>query len=77
MGSSSQGDILIAVLGVTGAGKTTFISKATGRTDLAIGHGLTSCTFSQILRWKKQATNTILQVHKTSQWLASNLKVKM
>ncbi|RDL31499.1 p-loop containing nucleoside triphosphate hydrolase protein [Venustampulla echinocandica] len=36
--------ILIAVLGVTGAGKTTFISKATGRTDLKIGHGLSSCT---------------------------------
>lgn len=38
-------EILIAVLGVTGAGKTTFISKATGRTDLKIGHGLQSCRF--------------------------------
>ncbi|KAJ5081176.1 p-loop containing nucleoside triphosphate hydrolase protein [Penicillium angulare] len=37
-------DILIAVLGLTGAGKTTFISKATGRNDLGIGHGLGSCT---------------------------------
>ncbi|CAI7632774.1 unnamed protein product [Penicillium palitans] len=36
-------DILIAVLGLTGAGKTTFISKATGRNDLRIGHGLISC----------------------------------
>lgn len=36
-------DILIAVLGVTGAGKTTFISKSTGRTDLVIGHGVESC----------------------------------
>ncbi|KAK5996393.1 hypothetical protein PT974_01727 [Cladobotryum mycophilum] len=35
---------LIAVIGVTGAGKTTFISKATGRNDLEIGHGLDSCT---------------------------------
>ncbi|KAL5357064.1 P-loop containing nucleoside triphosphate hydrolase protein [Aspergillus floccosus] len=34
----------IAVIGVTGAGKTTFISKATGRTNLAIGHSLDSCT---------------------------------
>ncbi|KAK7968794.1 P-loop containing nucleoside triphosphate hydrolase protein [Apiospora saccharicola] len=29
---------------MTGAGKTTFISKVTGRTDLEIGHSLTSCT---------------------------------
>ena len=35
--------ILIAVMGVTGAGKTTFISKATGKSDLEIGHGLVSC----------------------------------
>ncbi|KAL7950684.1 P-loop containing nucleoside triphosphate hydrolase protein [Trichoderma barbatum] len=37
-------DILIAVMGMTGAGKTTFIANATGRTDLRIGHNLTSCT---------------------------------
>ncbi|KAI1382350.1 P-loop containing nucleoside triphosphate hydrolase protein [Hypoxylon crocopeplum] len=37
-------DILVAVMGMTGSGKTTFISKVTGRTDLKIGHGLTSCT---------------------------------
>ncbi|GAP88263.2 putative p-loop containing nucleoside triphosphate hydrolase protein [Rosellinia necatrix] len=37
-------DLLIAVMGMTGSGKTTFISKVTGRTDLNIGHSLTSCT---------------------------------
>ncbi|UKZ51740.1 hypothetical protein TrVGV298_005503 [Trichoderma virens] len=37
-------DILIAVMGMTGSGKTTFIANATGRTDLKIGHNLTSCT---------------------------------
>ncbi|KAI0485109.1 P-loop containing nucleoside triphosphate hydrolase protein [Xylariaceae sp. FL0804] len=37
-------DLLIAVMGMTGSGKTTFISKVTGRTDLEIGHSLTSCT---------------------------------
>ena len=36
--------ILIAVMGVTGAGKTTFVSRVTGETDLEIGHGLRSCT---------------------------------
>ncbi|KAI1631490.1 P-loop containing nucleoside triphosphate hydrolase protein [Biscogniauxia mediterranea] len=39
-----HGDLLIAVMGMTGSGKTTFISKVTGRSDLAIGHSLTSCT---------------------------------
>lgn len=29
---------------MTGSGKTTFISKASGRDDLKIGHDLTSCT---------------------------------
>ncbi|KAH0559031.1 hypothetical protein GP486_004369 [Trichoglossum hirsutum] len=37
-------EILIGVIGVTGAGKTTFISKATGRSDLVIGHGVEACT---------------------------------
>ncbi|KAK2613380.1 hypothetical protein N8I77_000298 [Diaporthe amygdali] len=37
-------DALIAVMGMTGSGKTTFISRVTGRTDLKIGHDLTSCT---------------------------------
>ncbi|KAK1833478.1 P-loop containing nucleoside triphosphate hydrolase protein [Podospora conica] len=39
-----KGEVFIAVIGVTGAGKTTFISRATGRTDLEIGHGIDSCT---------------------------------
>ncbi|KAL5357063.1 P-loop containing nucleoside triphosphate hydrolase protein [Aspergillus floccosus] len=39
-----KNEILIAVIGVTGAGKTTFISRATGNTDLEIGRGLESCT---------------------------------
>ncbi|KAJ6264875.1 hypothetical protein Dda_1028 [Drechslerella dactyloides] len=37
-------EVLIAVMGMTGAGKTTFISKATGIADLKIGHSLESCT---------------------------------
>ena len=36
--------ILIAVMGMTGSGKTTFISQVTGNKDLKIGHDLTSCT---------------------------------
>ncbi|KEY67953.1 hypothetical protein S7711_02161 [Stachybotrys chartarum IBT 7711] len=40
----SNKDVVIAVMGMTGSGKTTFISKVTGRSDLKIGHDLTSCT---------------------------------
>jgi len=36
--------VLIAVMGMTGSGKTSFISKVTGRNDLKIGHDLLSCT---------------------------------
>ena len=48
--------ILIAVLGVTGAGKTTFISKSTGREDLEIGYGIESCSVFD--PWVVMATNT-------------------
>ncbi|EWC45606.1 hypothetical protein DRE_05167 [Drechslerella stenobrocha 248] len=37
-------EVLIAVMGMTGAGKTTFISKATGKQDIGIGHDLKSST---------------------------------
>ncbi|KAI2620465.1 P-loop containing nucleoside triphosphate hydrolase protein [Hypoxylon sp. NC1633] len=39
-------DVLIAVMGMIGSGKTTFISKVTGRQDLEIDHEprLNSCT---------------------------------
>ncbi|KAJ9136693.1 hypothetical protein NKR23_g9612 [Pleurostoma richardsiae] len=36
--------ILIAVIGVTGAGKSTFINRATGRSDLKVSDGPSSCT---------------------------------
>lgn len=35
---------VIALIGATGAGKSTFMSKATGRTDIKISDDLTSCT---------------------------------
>ncbi|KAK4222015.1 P-loop containing nucleoside triphosphate hydrolase protein [Podospora fimiseda] len=42
--SKPRQEIVIAVIGVTGAGKTTFVSKASGRDDLEIGHSIDSCT---------------------------------
>lgn len=34
---------------MTGSGKTTFISKVSGRNDLNIGHDLTSCTYRTLI----------------------------
>lgn len=39
----AEGDVFIAVLGVTGAGKSTFISKCTDK-EVSIGHNLQACT---------------------------------
>lgn len=46
---------------MTGSGKTTFISKVTGRTDLQIGHDLTSCMpFACQFKGAQQAQAAIL-----------------
>lgn len=37
--------VIIALTGLTGAGKTTFASLVTERRDLEIGHGVNSCTY--------------------------------
>ena len=39
------GDILIAVMGVTGSGKSHFCRAATGDDDIDVGDGLESCNF--------------------------------
>ncbi|KAM7183492.1 GTPase IMAP family member 4 [Naviculisporaceae sp. PSN 640] len=36
--------IMVMIVGLTGAGKTTFTRLASGRTDLEVGDGLDSCT---------------------------------
>ena len=43
-GAPNGEKILIAVMGVTGAGKSTFIRTVTGREDVVVGDGLQSCT---------------------------------
>ncbi len=37
-----NGDVVIAVMGVTGAGKSSFVKKMTGRNDVYVGHSLSS-----------------------------------
>ncbi|KAH7095980.1 P-loop containing nucleoside triphosphate hydrolase protein [Paraphoma chrysanthemicola] len=39
-----QKSILVAVMGMTGAGKTYFIKQITGLDEMEVGHGLESCT---------------------------------
>lgn len=39
-----ESKVLIALVGITGAGKTTFVSVASGRKDLVIGYGVDPCT---------------------------------
>lgn len=41
----SKPTIRIAVMGVTGSGKSTFIKYATGSEKVGIGHNLYSCTY--------------------------------
>lgn len=41
--------IFIAVMGVTGAGKSTFIKAASGLDSVLVGHELTSCRFAMVL----------------------------
>lgn len=36
-------EIRIAVMGVTGSGKSTFIETASGLSDVGVGHNLQSC----------------------------------
>ncbi len=41
MGSTSS-DVVIAVMGMTGAGKSSFIKAVSGREDISVGHKLSS-----------------------------------
>ncbi|KAK0711821.1 P-loop containing nucleoside triphosphate hydrolase protein [Lasiosphaeris hirsuta] len=54
-------DVLIGLIGVTGAGKTTFASIASGQTDLKIGNTLKSCTQEpQVVKFEIDGHHIIL-----------------
>src|SRR5277367_2336648 len=38
-----QAPVIIAVMGLTGSGKSTFVQKASGLQNIEIGHNLNSC----------------------------------
>lgn len=52
----------IAIMGPTGTGKSTFISKLAGR-EMKIGHSLSSCRFLQPLH-KRIADHSLLLRHR-------------
>jgi len=43
---TSPNEVVVAVIGVTGAGKSTFIRNMTGNKGIFVGHGLESGSFS-------------------------------
>jgi hypothetical protein len=43
--SKSRAEVVVAIMGLTGAGKSSFIQTVTGNRDVGIGHGLNSGTF--------------------------------
>lgn len=68
MGERNNGKVTIALLGVTGAGKTTFVSVASGRDDLIIGHGVDPCKSTLVSRPTGNNHGQLtwqLQAHKT------------
>jgi putative ribosome biogenesis GTPase RsgA len=45
---AQNADIVIAVIGMTGAGKSSFIASVTGREDIQVGHDLYSGTVNTV-----------------------------
>jgi ribosome biogenesis GTPase A len=43
--SKSKAEVVVAIMGLTGAGKSSFIQTVTGNRDVGIGHGLNSGMF--------------------------------
>lgn len=44
-GKIEDGRVIVAVMGVTGSGKSSFIRKMTGREDIVVGDSLSSGEF--------------------------------
>ncbi|KAL0948455.1 hypothetical protein HGRIS_011028 [Hohenbuehelia grisea] len=63
LGEILQRDIVIALMGPTGAGKSTFIDVATRQNGTTVGHGLTSCTSSiRSVKYTSETGQTVILV---------------
>ncbi|KIM56731.1 hypothetical protein SCLCIDRAFT_212451 [Scleroderma citrinum Foug A] len=59
--SIGERDIIIAVVGPTGSGKSTFVDRAVGLPDTSVGHQLSSCTREvRAVRYSNGARNIVL-----------------
>ena len=60
-----KGEVVIAVMGVTGSGKSTFIRTMTGDDSVHVGHGLESGN-SILFSEKTLILHMIIQIHRKS-----------
>jgi putative ribosome biogenesis GTPase RsgA len=43
-----ENDVVVAVMGLTGVGKSSFVKNVTGREDIKVGHSLDSGTYTKL-----------------------------
>jgi GTPase SAR1 family protein len=60
-----QPPVIILVIGVVGAGKSTFVSRATGNSNVQIGHGMHSSNFHLLQNTLQQLINETGTQHPT------------
>lgn len=53
-------EVVVAVMGMTGAGKSSLIKTVTGRDDIVIGHGLKSSWYSIFTSRPRALTSLVL-----------------
>jgi hypothetical protein len=73
-GAEGGEQIVIAVMGVTGAGKSSFIKNVTGSQDVLVGHDLESSTVFRLLELISYISTNLHKLHRRSNPTASTMK---